>query len=76
MSNADQPLKSNRGRPRNPVPKDDWHVAIERDVSLFWRMHFHDDFTGTTKKNELSNLVNRLLKEEREKLQGGGNGKD
>lgn len=69
---SEQQMKSNRGRPKNPVKRDEWHVRVDPEVSLFWRMFFHDEFTGTVRKNELSNLVTRLLREEMErKLKGG-----
>jgi len=64
-----EPMKPRRGRPTSPIKRDDWHVKVEEDVSLFFRMLFHDTFTGATKKNALSDLVNRLLKEERARLQ-------
>lgn len=63
-SHSDEPLKSNRGRPRNPNRKDDWHVKVDPDLSVYFRMKNLDEFTKTTRIGSLSELINRLLREE------------
>ena len=54
-----------RGRPPGPE-KDRLHLKIDMDVSLYFRMLFHDDFTGTMSKGKMSELVNTLLRREME----------
>lgn len=63
-------FKSNRGRPASTTPKDDWHVKVEQELSVYFRSLFYDEFTGQTKKSAMSDLINRLLREEKAKLQG------
>lgn len=58
------PMKSNRGAPRSPIPKDDMHVSVDASVALHFRMKFLDPVTKATRKGALSELVNRLLREE------------
>lgn len=64
MSSENNSLKSNRGRPKSTIPKDDWHVSIEQDVSIYWRVRGTDPFTGQVQKGFLSELATRLLREE------------
>lgn len=63
----DGTLKPARGRPANPIRKDDWHVKVDQELSVYFRMKFLDEFTQRTRLGELSTLVNRLLREERER---------
>lgn len=56
-------LKSNRGAPKQG-PKDDWHVSIDQTTSIYFRAKYLDPLTKTTRKGALSELVNRLLREE------------
>lgn len=58
------PMKSNRGRPPSAIRKDDIHASIDQDVALFWRLQNVDPLTGKTKVGALSELINRLLREE------------
>lgn len=63
-------LKSNRGRPPATQPKDKWHVSVSMDVSIFWRMQFHDELTNAVRVGAMSELVDRLLRQEMLRLQG------
>jgi hypothetical protein len=69
---SDAPYKSNRGAPKKAIPSDDWHVSVDLDLSTHFRLKHMDTFTGKTRKGALSELVNRLLREEynREKEAG------
>jgi len=58
---------SGRGRPRNPIPRDELHVSIDQDVAVYWRLQFFDSFLGATQKGKLSELINRLLRDEMNK---------
>lgn len=53
-----------RGRPPSTTRKDEWHINVEQDLSLHFRLKFFDEFTGRTRVGALSELVNRLLREE------------
>lgn len=64
MTDKTASYKSNRGRPPNAVPKDDWHIHLDRDISLYFRLKYLDPLSQRMKQGAMSELVNRLLREE------------
>ena len=63
-----QPYRSQRGRPPKPGGIATWKVYVPTELADFHRLFLVDPVTGKIPSGALSGFVERLLREEKERM--------